>query len=139
LRALLGESDCCRKVGSILVLIDAKAYSVPRQYDRGQYSAIMTRNGYVRDWIAQADRLTDRLAANPVGDNYDLVALGVTHVLTIVATPYTEYIPERRNPFFLDPQTPRVALPSEIRDFLRKTTASELAANPNTRAVVSNG
>jgi hypothetical protein len=133
----LGQADCCRLLGSVLVLIDAKAYKIPQAYDRGDYSAVQTRSGYLRSWLDQADRLADSLRDNPVGSNYDLHVLNVTHVLTIVCTPYSEYIPERTSRFFLGRDTPRVCTPSELRMYLLGHGPELLARNPNSRQLAS--
>lgn len=132
-KSTLGQADCCRLHGSVLVLIDAKAYKVPQAYDRGDYSAVQTRVGYLRSWLDQADRLADGLRDNPVGSNFDLHALNVTHILTIVCTPYSEYIPERGSRFFLERDTPRVCTPSELRTYLLGHGPEALARNPNSR------
>ncbi|HEV3254772.1 MAG TPA: SEC-C metal-binding domain-containing protein [Candidatus Acidoferrales bacterium] len=132
---LIGEADCCRLIGSVLVIIEAKAYSVPNRYDRGDYSAIRTRMGYLDDWLAQADRLSENLSINPVGNNYDLREHHVSHVLGIICTPYTEFIPSRAPTYFLESSIPRIATPKEIRDFLIRSTPQTLAKNPNSREV----
>jgi hypothetical protein len=133
----LGQADCCRLLGSVLVLVDAKAYKIPQAYDRGDYSAVQTRSGYLRGWLDQADRLADSLRDNPVGSNYNLHALNVTHVLTIVCTPYSEFIPERSARFFLERDTPRVCTPSELRTYLLGHGPELLARNPNSRQLAS--
>jgi hypothetical protein len=134
-KSTLGQADCCRLHGSVLVLIDAKAYKIPAAYDRGDYSAVQTRVAYVRSWLDQADRLADSLRDNPVGSNFDLHALNVSHVLTVVCTPYTEYTPERSSRFFLERDTPRVCTPSELRTYLLGHAPEVLRENPNSRRV----
>lgn len=129
---IIGQADCCRKIGSVLLTIEAKAYSLSEKYDRGDYGAIRTRTDYLNGWLAQADRLSQNLAAHPIGSNYDLKKLGVSAVLGIVCTPYTEFIPNRTPFYFLAPRVPRVATPREIRDFLASSTQEALIANPNT-------
>ena len=69
----------------------------------------------------------------PKGDNYDLPALGIDGVLTVVCTPYTEYIPSRVPEFFLTEWVPRVVTPEELRDCLSSCTPDELSTNPRTR------
>lgn len=133
--AVLGQADCCRQCGSVLVLIDAKAYRIPESFHRGDYSAVQTRVGYLRGWLEQADRLADRLCSTPVGSNYNLQDSRITHILSVVCTPYPEYIPEQHSSFFLDKVTPRVATPAELRKYLLQCTPEELAAIPCAREI----
>jgi hypothetical protein len=65
----IGQADCCRLIGSVLVILEAKAYSIPDRFGRGEFSAVSTRNGYLRNWLEQSDRLADNLATRPVGSN----------------------------------------------------------------------
>jgi hypothetical protein len=130
---VIGQADCSLLIGPVLVVIEAKAYSVPNRYDRGDYSAIRTRMEYLDGWLSQVDRLSQNLATNPVGSNYDLREYRVSHVLGIICTPYTEFIPSRASSYFLESSTPRVATAQEIREFLVKSTPETLARNPNSR------
>jgi len=120
-RQRLGEADVSYRVGTVLVVIDVKAYAVFDEFGRGEYSAVKTRWGYVQGWLAQADDLAKKLAHNPKGDNYDLAADGYTHILPIVCSSFHEYIDSTEPRYYLTPSIPRVAMPVELERFFERT------------------
>ena len=75
---------------------------------------------------AQADGLTHQ----PRGKNYDLVADGYTHVVTLVCSTLPEFIDTDEENFYIRDDLPRVATPLELRNFLAEAGEDELKALP---------
>lgn len=134
-RRIIAELDASFKIGSVLVAIDAKAIQVSPGY-RG-YTHVDLRNRWQKfeTYIRHADAQAEKLAEQPRGKNYDLLADGYTHLVTLLCSTVPEYIDSDDPNFFVEEGLPRVAAPSELRDYLAGATEEELKALPFARRI----
>jgi hypothetical protein len=89
---LVTDIDASCIVGGTLVMVDT--YSSPRDtsIDRGEYARTRNRSEALMAKLVKWKERAMNLAENPVGDNFDLLALGVTRILPVVVTAAVEWI-----------------------------------------------
>jgi hypothetical protein len=85
--------------------------------------------------VEHADRQAHNLSRQPRGTNYDLIADGYTHVVTLLCSATPEFIDTDDANFYIRSNLPRVATPLELRNFLSETTEDELMALPYARSI----
>jgi len=105
--------------GKVLFVIECKAFSVPPAFDRGEPSALQTRKKKIDAGLNQIDTLCQLLSKERRGKNFE-VPDAVTHIISIAASPFPEYIDTRSDRYFLTPSIPRVCTPEEIAEFVRQ-------------------
>ena len=129
------ELDASVRVGSVLVAIDAKSLQVSPGYRAHVHADLRNRWQKFERYIGHADRQAETLAGRPRGTNYDLTGDGYTHVVTLLCSTVPEYIDSDDPNFFVRDVLPRVATPSELRDYLAEVTEEELKALPFARQI----
>jgi len=105
--------------GRMLFVIECKAFSVPPAFDRGEPGALQTRKRKIDDALNQVDTLCQLLSKGRRGKNFEIPDT-VTHIISIAASPFPEYIDTRSDQYFLTPSIPRVCTPEEIAEFIRQ-------------------
>lgn len=126
----VAELDVSVRVGSVLVAVDAKSIRVSPGYRKYRHGALKTRWEKFERYVEEADEQADKLFRHPRGTNYDLLADGYTHVVTLLCSAMPEYIDTDDENFYVRSNLPRVAAPLEMRNFLSGVTEEELKALP---------
>lgn len=129
-RRLLTDLDVSVRVGSVLVAIDAKAIQVSPGYRRYVHADLRNRWQKFEQNVQHGDEQAYKLARQPKGTNYDLVADGYTHVVTLLCSTVPEFIDTDDENFYIRDDVPRVATPPELRNFLAEATEENLKALP---------
>lgn len=84
------DIDAIAENDGTVLIVSCKALFYTAAYDAGDYAAIRNAATVVADAIG----VLDELAANPVGDNYDLAQFRA--IRTVVCTPTPVYVPSGR-------------------------------------------
>jgi hypothetical protein len=134
----IAELDASFRVGSVLVAIDAKSLQVSPGYRGYNHADLRNRWQKFETYIGHADNQAERLAEQPRGNNYDLLADGYTHIVTLLCSTVPEFVDTDDPNFFLTSDLPRVATPQELRDYLDGVTESNLMTLPFARRISSN-
>lgn len=129
-KRLLTDLDVSVRVGSVLVAIDAKSIQVSPGYRGYVHADLRNRWQKFERYVQHADEQADKLADQPRGTNYDLVADGYTHVVTLLCSTVPEFIDTDDDNFYVREDLPRVATPQELRDFLAEVTEEDLKVLP---------
>lgn len=132
---MIAELDASVRVGSVLVAIDAKAIHVSPGYRGYVHADVRNRWQKFEQYVGHADEQAEKLAAQPRGTNYDLLAAGYTHVVTLLCSTVPEYIDTDDPTFFITEDLPRVATPPELRNFLSDVAEGDLKALPFARRI----
>lgn len=130
---VVAELDVSVRVGSVLVAIDAKSLQVSPGYRAHVHADLRNRWQKFERYVEHADEQAETLANRSRGTNYDLPADGYTHVVTLLCSTVPEYIDSDDPNFFVKEDLPRVATPSELRDYLAEAAEEELKALPFAR------
>ena len=131
----IAELDVSVRVGSVLVAIDAKALHVSPGFRRFVHADLRNRWQKFERYVGHADEQAEKLAAQPRGTNYDLLADGYTHVVTLLCSTVPEYVDTDDPNFFITDQLPRVATPPELRNYLAEVAEEDLKALPFARRI----
>lgn len=123
------DIDVSFSIGQALFVVECKAFSVPPAFDRGEISALQARERKLDDALRQADTLCEMLCKEHKGKNFKLPG-AITHLVAIVASPFTEYIPKRSYHYFLTAHIPRVCTPEEIVEFVKYFRLSAYSSKP---------
>lgn len=115
--------------GSVLFVIECKAFSVPRAFDRGEPSALRARKEKLNAALNQVDTLCQLLSKERKGRNFEIPE-AVTHIISLAASPFPEYIDDRNDYYFLTPSIPRVCTAEEITEFVRHFQLSAQVSKP---------
>lgn len=132
---VVAELDASVRVGSVLVAIDAKSLQVAPGYRAHAHADVRNRWQKFARYVEHADGQAETLAGRPRGTNYDLLSDGYTHLVTLLCSTVPEYIDSDDPNFFVEEDLPRVATPSELRDYLAGATEEELKALPFARRI----
>lgn len=124
----VAELDVSVKVGSVLVAIDAKAIHVSPGYRRFVHADWRNRWQKFEQYVEHADEQARKLAAQPRGTNYDLLADGYTHVVMLLCSTVPEYVNSDDPNFFITDDLPRVGTPPELRNYLAEVAEEDLKA-----------
>lgn len=127
---VVAELDVSAKIGSVLVAVDAKSLQVSPGYRGYVHADVRNRWQKFESYVAHADEQAQKLANQPNGTNYDLLAEGYTHVVTLLCSTVVEYIDTDDANFFIQGDLPRVATPAELRNYLAGATEEDLKALP---------
>lgn len=114
---------------NVLFVVECKAFGVPPAFDRGEPAALGTRKEKLDAALDQVDGLCELLSMERKGRNFELPAK-VTHIVSIVASPFPEYVASRGDRYFLTPSIPRVCTPEEIVEFIRRFRLSTFLHKP---------
>lgn len=115
--------------GNVLFVVECKAFGVPPAFDRGEPVALQTRKEKLDAALSKIDSLCELLSMERKGRNFELPAK-VTHIVSIVASPFPEYIDSKSDRYFLIPSIPRVCTPEEIVKFIRQFRLSTFLGKP---------
>jgi hypothetical protein len=132
---VVAELDASVRVGSVLVVIDAKAIQISPGYRRYIHADLRNRWQKFERYVEHADEQAEKLAEQPRGTNYDLLADGYTHIVTLLCSTVLEIVDTDDRNFFVREDLPRVATPLELRDYLAEATEHDLKALPFARCV----
>lgn len=114
------EVDVYAQIQDILLLIDCKAYSVTRDYLKGEARAIGNRWILVQEWLAETDKRAVRIVETRRGSNFEIPA-DVKYVIPIVCSAFTEFIWTKDPRFFLSGiEIPRVCTFPELISVLNQ-------------------
>jgi hypothetical protein len=86
-------------------------------------------------YVEHADKQAETLAEQPRGTNYDLLADGYTHVVTLVCSTVPEFVDTDDPNFLVRDDLPRIATPPELRNYLAEATKEDLKALPFARRI----
>jgi hypothetical protein len=131
----IAELDVSVRVGSVLVTIDAKAIHVSPGYRRFVHADLRNRWHKFERYVEHADEQAKKLAAQPRGTNYDLLADGYTHIVTLLCSTVPEFVATDDPNFFITDDLPRVASPPELRYYLAEVAEEDLKALPFARSI----
>lgn len=120
------ELDVSVKIGSVLVAVDAKSIQISPGYRGYAHADLRNRWQKFERYVEQADKLAQQTS----GTNYDLLAEGYTHVVTLLCSTVPEFVDTDDPNFFVTGNVPRVATPPELRDYLAETSEEELKTLP---------
>ena len=97
-------------------IVEAKAKGKPVSFDRGNKDVINERQKFLEQSLKEADEKLEWLKENPIGTNYDVsrFEFGVS----ILVTPFVEFIHKKNNIFWLNDEIPRILSPNELFEFL---------------------
>lgn len=114
-------------VDSRMYVAECKSLLVPAAHDRGDPGALAKRREQIAYAIGKAETLAAKLARYPIGKNYELPA-DVLELVPCALSPFTEYMPQRAERFFLDTkyEWPRAMVPREFADALQTVGAGKL-------------
>lgn len=135
----IAELDVSVRVGSVLVAIDAKAIHVSPGYRRFVHADLRNRWHKFAGYVEHADEQSEKLAGRPRGTNYDLLADGYSHVVTLVCSTVPEYLDTDDPNYFVTDDLPRVATPPELRNYLAEVAEADLKALPFARHIGDGG
>jgi hypothetical protein len=119
------EIDASFIAEDTLYVIECKAFSAHPRIDRGDFAALKARWETLRAYVDQARTLATFLETNHVGRNY-AVPDGVARIEGCLCTPLAEAVPDGSPDFWLDEETPRIAVPAELLEFVTGEKASLL-------------
>ncbi len=131
----IAELDVSVRVGSVLVAIDAKAIHVPPGYRRFVHADLRNRWQKFERYVKHADEQAEKLVQQPRGTNYDLLADGYTHVVTLLCSTVPEYVDTDDPNYFITDDLPRVATPPELRNYLAEVAEEDLKSLPFTQRI----
>ena len=115
--------------GNVLFVVECKAFGVPPAFGRGEPVALQTRKEKLDAALDQVDGLCELLSTERKGRNFELPAK-VTHIVSIVASPFPEYVDSKGDRYFLTPSIPRVCTPEEIVQFIGRFRLSTFLHKP---------
>jgi hypothetical protein len=119
------ELDAYVQVGPIFFLVECKAYSLTREYFRGDSRAVINRRILVEQWLDRSDRRAHDVAESPIGANYKIPD-EVTHVIPVVCSAFPEFMwTFEEGDFLVRRKVPRACTYHEL---------AELLSNPESRA-----
>ncbi|WP_047866603.1 hypothetical protein [Rubrobacter aplysinae] len=127
---IIAELDASLTIGSVLVAIDAKSIQVSPGYRGYAHADLRNRWQKFECYVEHADKQAKKLAERPRGSNYDLLAEGYTHIVTLLCSTVPEFIDTDDPSFFVTSDLPRVATPPELRDYLAEATEDDLKVLP---------
>jgi hypothetical protein len=110
------QVDAAFEAGDTLIISECRAFALSVGFDRGDPEAIRYRTDRIDKALNDVDEKARWLAKNPRGTNYDI--LRFRKILPVVVTPFVEYIPSRKETYWLSDNLPRVLSPMEIREAL---------------------
>jgi hypothetical protein len=128
------EADVYLQSGTLLFLIDCKAYSRRRGFMKGERQETENRWVLVAEWLKEGDRRAREVAAAPIGANYS-VPNEVTHIVAVVCSAIPEFMWETNETTNLTDQIPRVCSYAELVEFLKSFNSSQLDLKPYSFAV----
>ncbi len=132
---VVAELDASVRIGSVLVLVDAKSIQVSPGYRGYVHADLRNRWQKFECYVEHADEQTEKLARQPKGTNYDLLSDGYTHVVALLCSTVPEFIDTDDPNLFLRDDLPRVATPPELRNYLAGATEEDLKALPFARRI----
>ncbi|RBQ07828.1 hypothetical protein [Pedobacter miscanthi] len=105
-------------VGDILVIAECKVVAHSFGINNGDVNAISHRTeNVVEKGLSEVDEKAQWLALHPKGTNYDLT--GISHILPLVVSPFTEYIHTFEPRYWLTKDLPRVLNIDEFEEFIK--------------------
>lgn len=123
------EVDVSFLVGEALFVVECKSFSIPPAFERGEPNALQARKEKIDTAIDQVDSLSELISREPSGKNFK-VPEAVTHILSMVASPFPEYLDNRSDRYFLTPTLPRVCTPEEIAEFVEQFQLAAYVSKP---------
>ena len=113
------QIDASFVAGSVLYVVECKAFSANRRVARGEWAAMQNRWETLKKYLDQARTLLEFLVAHPLGNHGSYhVPADVVDIEYCLCTPLPEYIPEISDAFWFDDETPRICTPEELIDFV---------------------
>jgi hypothetical protein len=120
------ELDAYIQVGTLLFLVDCKAYSLTREYFRGDFRAVMNRRILTNEWLDGSDRRTREIAKHPAGANYT-IPKEITHLIPVVCSAFPEFWWSfDENEFLVTRKIPRVCTYHELVEVLNSEAVGDL-------------
>jgi hypothetical protein len=107
----------------VLFVLECKAFKVSTGFDRGQPKELETRRQKLEEALDKVETLANMLAKEPRGRNYTIPD-GITHIISIVVSPFPEYVHQRSGRYFLTESIPRICTVEELTKFLNKFALS---------------
>jgi hypothetical protein len=118
-KSLGGKSkqvDASFEVGNRLIIVECKAINKSVAFDKGEALAIRFRNEKFARALNEVDEKAKWLMLNPLGTNYDIRQY--QEIVPLVVSPFIEYVPSLDKFYWLNPDTPRILTPEELKSFL---------------------
>lgn len=111
------EADAVFYVGDKLVVVDCLSVWRPLDFDIARPATMNKRQAMLDEKITKSLARVAKLRANPVGRNFDFS--NAREFVTLVATPFTEWLWDRSDRLWHDASTPRVMRANELIDWTR--------------------
>jgi len=122
------ELDVYVQAGTLLFLVDCKAYSLTHEYFRGDRKAVENRWLLNEQWLEASDRRGHEISKVPEGANYTIPE-NVTHLIPVVCSAFPEFFWSLdENKFLVSKRTPRVCTYHELAELLNSSKLAELSA-----------
>jgi len=113
------QVDWAFGIGCHLLIAECKAVGKSIGFDRGDPTAIDYRqNKVVERTLTEANDKAQWIAKRPRGRNYDIT--GFQDILPVGVSPFEEFIPSKRDFYWIAEGVPRVLTPSELRELVLK-------------------
>lgn len=123
------QADVYIGLDRFLVMVDCKAWSLPRGYFKGERREVEKRLDIVREWQSTNDKRAIKLRSGRTGSNYQIPA-HITHCVPIVCSATPEFIWGFEENDFLSDEIPRVASYPELVNFLRGFDVEAMLKKP---------
>jgi hypothetical protein len=126
------EVDVYLQKAGYLFLIECKAYSVTREYFRGDIKPAQNRWNLMEKWLRVSDKRASEISRHPHGANY-AIPDGITHIVPLVCSAFPEFFwnMEQQN-YLIDRQMPRVCTYTELVQLLTSDRLQDIEKRPFT-------
>jgi len=121
------QIDAAFCVGNRLIIVECKSVGKSIGFDRGNLEAIRYRSEMIEKALKEVDEKAKWLVEHPVGTNYNIS--NFAEILSLVVTPFVEYIPSLRSYYWLTEELPRVLTPGELMSALEDGTLARVTRN----------
>jgi len=119
------EADAVFYLGDKLVVIDCLSVWRPLDFEIARPVTMNKRQAMIDEKITKSLARVAKLQASPVGRNFDFS--NAREFVTLVATPFTEWLWDRSDRLWHDASTPRVMRANELIDWALSQVAKESA------------
>jgi hypothetical protein len=130
------QIDASFRIGSVLIIVECKAFARSVGIQRGQRQALRYRSDRISKALDEADDKAQWLSERPTGRNYDIS--GFTAIFPIAITPFIEFIPSESSRYWITATIPRVLSPDEFQSTLSSVREGELLSSPNIVQITGN-
>ncbi|MBS0217669.1 MAG: hypothetical protein JSR63_05755, partial [Proteobacteria bacterium] len=109
------EADAVFYLGTRLVVVDCLSVWRPLDFDIARPATMARRQALIEEKITKSLNRVAKIQRNPTGRNFDFTR--ATEFITLVATPFTEWLWDKSDRLWYDTVTPRVMRANELIDW----------------------